>query len=216
MIESAGPSDIMDDAPSEGELMTTDLPTEQRSSSTFTQHALKNSSGLDFWHNFDGRVRTPPPSTTMRSSSSGVSDEMNMDTPASSMISGAPQHHPLTTPYRHRSRSSTPQPHSMAAEITRRIGKRRRDDDLDPAMFKRRAVSPGVSLQNSPILPPSPAQKENGLWSKTNREVPSGHTAGERVSNGSGSSGSSNLGPKRIGFQGMNDTNDGLMNMSIE
>ncbi len=50
------------------------------------------------------------------------------------------------------------------------------------------------------------------------------HVIGERVSSGGSSSstngtgaGPSTPGPsKRVGFQGMSDTNDGLMNMSIE
>lgn len=47
------------------------------------------------------------------------------------------------------------------------------------------------------------------------------HVIGERVSSG-GSSSSTGPGPgtpglsKRVGFHGMSDTNDGLMNMSIE
>lgn len=52
------------------------------------------------------------------------------------------------------------------------------------------------------------------------------HVIGERVSSGGSSSstngtgagaGAGTPGPsKRVGFQGMSDTNDGLMNMSIE
>ena len=85
-----------------------------------------------------------------------------------------------------------------------------RDDDFDPTYFKRRAVSPGLSLQNSPVLPQSP-----GWWG-----TPPQQNKVERVaSNGSGSGGQSQNAagqPKRVGMQGMNDTNDGLMNMSIE
>ena len=189
---------------------------DRRPSHSFTHQALKNSAGLDFWNSFE-RMRTPPPTGIPRGSSSSMSDEMNMDTPASSILSTTPQqHHPISQQHT-RSRSSTPQPPSLAAEFTRKMGKRRRDDDLDPYFFKRRAVSPGVSLQNSPILPPSPAQRDNTWWamqSKCNREVPNGHAVGERTNNGGTTN---NLGPpKRIGFQGMCDTNDGLMNMSIE
>ena len=77
-----------------------------------------------------------------------------------------------------------------------------RDDDFDPNYFKRRAVSPGLSVQNSPVLPQSP-----GWWGTPKRE--------ERISS-NGSAGSGTGTGKRIGMQGMNDTNDGLMNMSIE
>ncbi|MCJ1380056.1 hypothetical protein MMC17_003159 [Xylographa soralifera] len=216
---TAGPTGSLDDI-SDVELSTLEVNQFRRSSSSFTQQAIKNSGGADFWNRFDERTRTPPPPSFMRGSSSSISDEMSMDTPASSTLTLTPQQYSLPSQYPSRSRSSTPQPPLMASEVTRKLGKRRRDDDLDPNVFKRRAVSPGVSLQNSPILPPSPAQRESGWWAmqaKANREVLNGHAAGERVSSSGSNNGASNLGPpKRIGFQGMNDTNDGLMNMSIE
>ena len=203
----------LDNTPSD-EVIAADSQEEKSSSSIFTHQVVKNSAGPDYWNSFDERMRTPPPAGFLRGSSSSTGEEMNVDTPASSVQSMTPQHHYVNTQQINRSRSSTPQPPSMATEFTRKIGKRRRDDDLDPHCFKRRAVSPGVSLQNSPILPSSPAQRESGWWttqSKANRETPCGHVAGERVN----SSGSGN-GLKRVGMQGMNDTNDGLMNMSIE
>ena len=106
-------------------------------------------------------------------------------------------------------------------DAARKGNKRMRDDDFDPSFFKRRAVSPGMSLQNSPILPQSPLQREGGWWgiqAKNARETPGVQVRGERIGSG-GSAGSTNTstGPsKRVGMQGMNDTNDGLMNMSIE
>lgn len=83
--------------------------------------------------------------------------------------------------------------------------KRRRDDDLDPTSFKRRAVSPGMSVHNSPVLQ-SPMQRDTAPW-------------GTRpTSNGEPGNGKSGLGNggRRVGLQGMVDTNDGLMKMSIE
>ncbi|MCJ1282455.1 hypothetical protein MMC26_001778 [Xylographa opegraphella] len=216
---TAGPTGSLDDI-SDVELTTLDVNQFRRSSSSFTQQAIKNSAGADFWNRFDGRTRTPPPASFARGSSSSMSDEMSMDTPASSSLTLTPQQYTVPSQCVSRSRSSTPQPPLMASEVTRKLGKRRRDDDLDPNVFKRRAVSPGVSLQNSPILPPSPAQRESGWWAmqaRANREVLNGHAAGERANSSGGNNGTSNLGPpKRVGFHGMNDTNDGLMNMSIE
>ncbi|MCJ1397493.1 hypothetical protein MMC11_000686 [Xylographa trunciseda] len=224
---TAGPTGSFDDI-SDVELSTLEVSQFRRSSSSFTQQAIKNSAGADFWNRFDERTRTPPPPSFMRGNSSSIGDEMSMETPASSTLTLTPQQYAPSSQHPSRSRSSTPQPPLMASEVTRKLGKRRRDDDLDPNVFKRRAVSPGVSLQNSPILPPSPAQRDSGWWAmqaKANREGLNGHTnghaighaAGERVSSCGSNNGSSNLGPpKRIGFQGMNDTNDGLMNMSIE
>ncbi|KAK3316415.1 hypothetical protein B0H66DRAFT_294129 [Apodospora peruviana] len=135
-----------------------------------------------------------------------------------------------------------------AAEITRRINsKRRRDDDFDPVSFKRRAVSPGMSVHNSPIMQ-SPLQRDMAPWGSRPGSVGGDTVAaaaaaaaansnnamrpgsGAPSENGSLSNGhqqqqqqqqnrviaipSGNL--KRIGFQGMVDTNDGITRLSIE
>lgn len=203
-------------------MMTSETSASRRSSSsTFTNQAIKNSGGPGYWNTFDERMRTPPPLIPFQGSSSGVSDDVSMDTPLSSIQSVTPLPNPLRSHPPTRSRLSTPQPLICLVDTTKKCNKRLRDDDLDPNYLKRRAVSPGISLQNSPILPQSPLQKETGWWGtqpKSARETPSVQVIGERVSSGgSASSGSGSNGPpKRFGFQGMNDTNDGLMNMSIE
>lgn len=106
-----------------------------------------------------------------------------------------------------------------AAEITRRINsKRRRDDDLDPVSIKRRAVSPGMSVHNSPIMQ-SPLQRDMAPWGSR-----PGSVGGDTVNKGgsgapseNGSQGSRAGGSKgRVGYQGMIDTNDGITKLSIE
>lgn len=184
-------------------------------SSSFQQQAMRNSKGKDFWESFtDENGRTPPPPSFLpRGSTSSISEELSLDltsrsTPPSSFIqpsflpTGSSEHQ-LSSP----SRSATPQPSSgpTAAEITRKVNnKRRRDDDFDMASFKRRAVSPGMSVHNSPIMQ-SPMQRDHTPW-------------GSRPpSNGDSTKTAATGGPlKRVGFQGMVDTNDGLMKMSIE
>lgn len=162
-----------------------------------------------------------PPISIPGGSSSGISDDISMDTPLSSLQSSTPHPEPLRSHQFLGSRSSTPQPLTCLIDATRKGNKRMRDDDFDPNYLKRRAVSPGMSLQNSPILPQSPLQRESGWWgvqSKGARETPSVQVRGERIgSGGSVSSTNASVGPsKRVGMQGMNDTHDGLMNMSIE
>ena len=217
---AATQSDGLEDIP-ENAMIEPDLLTRRRSSSTFTHQAIRNSGGLGFWNTFDERVRTPPPQLIPRGSSSGISDDVNMDPSLSSIQSMTPQ------PGRGSEKEtlsaySAPQPLVTNFEVSRKGNKRMRDDDFDPDYFKRRAVSPGMSLQNSPILPQSPLQKETGWWGmqpKNNRETPSVQVVGERVSSGgsvSSGSGTGGSGSKRVGYQGMCDTNDGLMNMSIE
>ncbi|TVY80273.1 hypothetical protein LSUE1_G005897 [Lachnellula suecica] len=174
-------------------------------SSSFKQHAMRNSKGKDFWETFtDEKNRTPPPQFLPRGSSSGMSEDLCLDSPTHPIfgpLSSSDQ--PMSSP----SRSSTPQPGTgpTAAEITQKMNKkRRRDDDFDPSSFKRRAVSPGMSTHNSPVMQ-SPMQRDNAPWGTR----PSSN--GEAGKNGV----PLNL-PKRVGFQGMVDTNDGLMKMSIE
>lgn len=175
------------------------------------------------WSIQDGR-HTPPPPFLGRGSSSAISDDINMDSPVASM---AQYRHRMSTSDVNKddflSRGSTPQPMvpPTAAEGLKK--KRRRDDDFDVNSIKRRAVSPGLSVTNSPVLSQSPQQRE-GMWAptKTSREssivgtgTNNGH--GERSnSGGSTMSVTPSLGPKRVGLQGMTDTNDGLMKMSIE
>jgi hypothetical protein len=172
-------------------------------SSSFKQHAMKNSKGKDFWETFtDEKGRTPPPPQFLpRGSSSGVSDDLILDSPTppipgtSDNLNSSP------------SRSATPQPgaNTNQNEFAQKMNKkRRRDDDFDPTSFKRRAVSPGMSTHNSPIMQ-SPMQRDVTPW------------GARPSSNGEACKTGSNGGPtKRVGLQGMVDTNDGLMKMSIE
>ena len=172
----------------------------------------RTSTSNGFWNH--RAAQTPPPPSFPRGESSTMSEDMNMDSPTRP-----------TTGAEHNgaSRASTPGPMQppTAAEALKKSNKRRRDDDFDEASIKRRAVSPGVSVQNSPVISQSPAQRDNTLWgtAKASRETSiSGQSHGER-SNSAGSMSMSmtpTLGPKRIGLQGMTDTNDGLMKMSIE
>ncbi|KAF2760222.1 hypothetical protein EJ05DRAFT_436600 [Pseudovirgaria hyperparasitica] len=160
---------------------------------------------------------TPPPAYLPRGSSSALSDDVSMDSPAASSASARGYENGT---HSSASRSGTPQAYPpTAAEGLKKSNKRRRDDDLDINSIKRRAVSPGVSVQNSPILSQSPSQRE-GTWNnpRLSREGSvCGHANGERSgSGGSLASMTPVVGPKRIGLQGMTDTNDGLMKMSIE
>ncbi|KAL2130134.1 hypothetical protein VTI74DRAFT_6840 [Chaetomium olivicolor] len=124
-----------------------------------------------------------------------------------------------------------------AAEITRRIqSKRRRDDDLDPVSIKRRAVSPGMSVHNSPVMQ-SPLQRDMAPWGPggvggagqsrpgsvggDSSAGPSGRTGGSGSGAGSenGSAyggGARGKGFGRVGLQGMVETNDGITRLSIE
>jgi hypothetical protein len=101
--------------------------------------------------------------------------------------------------------------------------KRRRDDDFDIATVKRRAVSPGMSTQNSPVLAQSPQYRDsNGVWGQPpekKKDTPS-QSANSDTSQSSHQANSSRTGSasgptKKLGLQGMVDTNDGLMKMSI-
>ncbi|KAL6714450.1 hypothetical protein ACLMJK_007874 [Lecanora helva] len=189
----------------------------RRSSSTFTNQAIKNASGPSFWNNLDDRMRTPPP-LMPKDSSSAISEDMNLGTPLSCAQATTPQQNTPRTTASQEPLNSNAQ--TAAFDIPRKGNKRMRDEDFDPHYLKRRAVSPGLSLQNSPVLPQSPLQRDGGWWGtpKSNRDVTSAQQPVEKVSS-NGSTGSVNGTPgqsKRVGLQGMTDTHDGLMNMSIE
>ncbi|RMD40728.1 hypothetical protein DV735_g4406, partial [Chaetothyriales sp. CBS 134920] len=123
----------------------------------FSLHAERHSAGLGFWNAFDGRYSTPPPGFRPREDSSVISDDANDIAPTSL---ASDQHRGLGTFGRQRSRSTTPVANTgppTAADVARRVNnKRRLDDDFDPAYAKRRAVSPGISVASSPVLPQSP------------------------------------------------------------
>jgi len=179
------------------------------SSDSFSRHVEKNSAGLGFWNALDEQYGTPPPPLLHRESSSAISDDM-MDTPGSSLGTGA-DNPSLKHFNRSRSRSSTPLASHppTAGDVARRVNhKRRRDEDFDTVFHKRRAVSPGMSVQSSPVMPQSPVLTTDKSWVKLPPKT-NGH--GERSN-----SGGSVSGLKKVGLQGMTETNEGLMSMSID
>lgn len=207
--------------------------TDKGLSSSFQQQAIRNSKGKEFWESFpDERHRTPPPSSFLpRGSSSGISEDISMDSPSLSTPSGSLHGAGFVFPIfdqQDAPRASSPsqavvtQPSTLptAADMTRKMNnKRRRDDDLDPTSFKRRAVSPGMSVHNSPVMQ-SPMQRDINPWGTR----PSSNSGSEKANGGAGNTEGGGNGPgpgrhngaKRVGFQGMVDTNDSLMKMSIE
>lgn len=171
---------------------------------SFSRQAERMGAGLGFWNTFDERYRTPPPASRPRENSSAISDDP-MDTPGSSLDNPALRHF-----NRSRSRSSTPLAPvpPTANDVARRVNKRRRDDDFDPYFIKRRAVSPGMSVQSSPVLPQSPSMATDKSWSKL---APKSTIQGDRSNSGSNMNGG-----KKVGLQGMTETNEGIMSMSID
>ena len=204
----------------------------------FATQVSRNSGGMDYWNRFDPSVRTPPPPSFPRQSSSVMSDA-NMDSSDG-------------TPLRAGARSSAsdaseailaPAPVNNDMQL-KKFKRRRENDDFDINTIKRRAVSPGmsVSAQNSPVLTHSPSQKEAGAWGQPperkekgsqqsqpeqgastqappplSSQASSRHgSGGSSISLPSGATLTNSNGVKKLGLQGMVDTNDGLMKMSIE
>ncbi|KAG6002287.1 hypothetical protein E4U21_003278 [Claviceps maximensis] len=216
-------TDSIDDMQEYDMAMMSDLSAGTPSNSR--QHSIKNPKA--FLETFSesssttgGGVRTTPPPLALLplESSSGVSDDAAMDSP----LTGGP--------FRSSASQGTNVQGLTAAEMTWRFNnKRRRDDDFDPCSFKRRAVSPSMSAHNSPI-PQSPMQRDSAPWGSRSGSVGgergggssaqsdtgsvSGGTPGN-ISSSAGAPGRQN-GKGRVGFQGMVDTNDGIMRMSIE
>ncbi|KAF7594421.1 hypothetical protein BBP40_009241 [Aspergillus hancockii] len=182
---------------------------------SFSDEAHRNSAGAEFWNSFDERYRTPPP--PLRQLGTSMEDDISMDmTPSTTMGSTSEFVKPGERPS---SRCSTPLA-SQPTSITEFKRKRRREDDFDPNLFKRRAVSPSMSVQSSPVMPNSPAVRETGtsIWGPPKANI--GSLFPDRPSTENGNRNPStpgHTGPlKRVGLQGMTETNDGFMNMSIE
>jgi hypothetical protein len=209
----------------------------------FARRSSSANGGKDFWNAFGDQHRTPPPPIfyPRGSSSTTMSDDVNMDSPTVSTSSNAVFSSNWAVPTMEQpsaqieqSRASPHQAQTVptttgpiqplsAADGLRKVNKRRRDDDLDMQSIKRRAVSPGVSVGNSPILSQSPSQRSDNLWGQSNKAPPARegsvtHGHGERAgSNGSISLAQTPLlGPKRVGLQGMNDMQGMTEKMSIE
>ncbi|KNG90560.1 hypothetical protein ANOM_001544 [Aspergillus nomiae NRRL 13137] len=207
------PTDLhrnLDDVPAKTGTSVPDEP-------SFSEEAHRNSAGAEFWNSFDERYRTPPPPPLRQMGTSVSEDDLSMDiTPSTTVGSTSEFAKPSERPS---SRCSTPiatQPISIL-EFKR---KRRREDDFDPNLFKRRAVSPSMSVQSSPVMPNSPAVRDTGssIWGPPKANI--GSLFPDQPSTESGTRNPST--PKhtghlkRVGLQGMTETNDGLMNMSIE
>jgi hypothetical protein len=186
----------------------------------------RSSNQKEFFPNMYSGRSTPPPLVRPRSSSN-MSEDVGMDSPYVSRRSTPPSSFSTTSasintpkPTVETASDNWPAPARMPtqAEITQKVNnKRRRDDDFDIASIKRRAVSPGLSVQSSPVPGQSP-MNTGGWWDKPrlnkDNTLPSANVE-ERVN--SVPHGTPVLGPKRMGpLQGMTDTSDGLMKMSIE
>lgn len=182
----------------------------------FNRHASRNSGGLEYWNRFDPSMRTPPPPNFPRHSSSSISGDVNMDSPVDmfSRLRAA------STASDTDSVTTYAPPPTVSGDLQKKF-KRRREDDFDIASIKRRAVSPGMSAQNSPVLTQSPSGREGSIWGqppqKTARENSVSEEKPVRSSSGGSAASAVNVGGgKKLGLQGMVDTNDGLMKMSIE
>lgn len=259
-------SEALDTIESGLDMIDSRPPTRQPS---FSIHAERNSAGLGFWNTFDhmppqpqiDRYRTPPPTHSNRDSISAMSDELTESITNTSHHSQQqqtqpqqPYDHPSSSLLQHlhrsRSRSTTPlasasnnnssQPPSANEAAKRVNNKRRRDDDFDPASFKRRAVSPGMSAQSSPVVPQSPTllslsgdkswgrppagPNGSGAASATTPGKPDkverSNSGGSTVSRDGQGQGQTNnntgTAPKRVGLQGMTEANEGFMSMSID
>lgn len=177
---------------------------------SFNLHAHRNSGGVDYWHKLESELHTPPPPAFPARGSSSLSGDIAMDSPAgentvlrsASVIS-------LNDPSVASSAETDLQPfnYSQNTDALRRpFGKRRRDDDFDMQSFKRRAVSPSMSVHGGSPVVASPAASA----AARNQSLPRDGAPLEKSISGGGN------GPRRVGLQGMVDTNEGIMRMSIE
>lgn len=196
----------------------------------FSTQAAQNANTA-YWDRLDKSFRTPPPPSFPRNGSSTA--DMALDSPCGESFGN--------NTFGSQSDAASTIDGPLPPMLTKTIGKRARDEDLDVMSFKRRAVSPSLSVSNSPIVSQSPRELLASMsqardrperadgWGgppKTGRESSgTAGSSGEQMnglrphrsnSGGSVSSLAGSLPPKRVGLQSMTDTNDGLMKMSIE
>lgn len=218
---------------SDADALSGSLPTDLPNPMAFNER--RGSTNRELWPHLYSRMETPPPPSSARPrSSSGASEDMRLDSPAISVSKGLLSAMDSTADHKSGSETETRPFHApnmpSAADITRKITKRRRDEDFDPISMKRRAVSPGMSVASSPIRGQSPVSTAGGwMWGqpKSLRQDSGGSTAEGR----SGSTSSVGLttpaqgpmtpssGTRRIGTAaqtGMFDTNDGLTRMTLD
>jgi hypothetical protein len=205
---SLQPSTSLDSQPTDETAAKAGMDTPSKAN--FNKQASRNSGGVEFWNSFDGRYRTPPPAR-QGGPSSVADDDISMDMTPSTTVGSV-----TADSFKPRSRSSTPHAPGMPSigEICR---KRRRDDDFDPNLFKRRAVSPSVSAQSSPVMTHSHNINDMGpnIWGPPPKPG-LGAPFSERSSTDSGHRTTPHGGTKRVGLQGMTEASDGFMNMSID
>ena len=130
----------------------------------FAANTNRYSGSLHYWNRRDSSFRTPPPPNFARHSSSAMSD-INMD--SSSETTPNWRSRPRTLSMASDAPSETATQSTIQAngnlindDVHLNRFKRRREDDFDISTIKRRAVSPGMSANNSPVLTQSPSQKE--------------------------------------------------------
>ena len=178
-------------------------------------------------HLYTAQTETPPPPLFHRPRSAwGQGEDVHMDSsltttpgsnaPTTTSATSDPKQEVETEP----SAAFQPPTLPLAIDVSRKLKKRRREEDFDPASIKRRAVSPGMSVQSSPVLGQSPSSSTGGWWgqAKAHRENSVGTSTSEERSGSLSTTGlaTPSLGPKRVGMQGYADTNDGLMKMTLE
>jgi len=213
-----GTENILEDIPEDSAADLDGNGHNKPGSISFSRQASRNSGGLNFWDRMDKDFRTPPPTFPPRGSSS-LSGDLNMDSPDGPARAGSIS---LSLETYNLDESGAPQ--SSAAVPARKFGKRSRDDDFDVMSIKRRAVSPSLSITNSPTVAQSPGHRESISWGQPPKTARESSIVGnsEPIRSNSGGSVSSMTSsapaaiPKRVGLQGMTDTHDGLMKMSIE
>ena len=218
-----GLDDILDDVPEETEETISD---DKGYNMSFSTQAVQNAStNASFWNRVDKSFRPPPPPSFPRQASLA---DLAMESPLSGSFNQALGGH-----------EAIPSSEGPAQPVlTKAIGKRAREEDFDPMSIKRRAVSPSLSVSNSPQVGQSPREtpsvssqprpERTDSWGgppKTTRENsgdqghvlrPHRSNSGGSVSSMAGGPSMMGPGPKRVGLQSMTDTNDGLMKMSIE
>ncbi|TKX24724.1 hypothetical protein C1H76_2899 [Elsinoe australis] len=158
-----GPENVLEDIPeSEG---LDESGNGKGMGGAFGSQAQANATG--YWRRLDKSFRTPPPPSFPRQGSS-IAD-VNMDSPMPGLERGASQDS-VSGNGTGAGAGWVDGMEGLKQPLLTKTGKRARDEDVDVWSIKRRAVSPSLSVGNSPVVSQSPRERENRGLRERERE----------------------------------------------
>ncbi|PNS15323.1 hypothetical protein CAC42_5494 [Sphaceloma murrayae] len=149
-----GPENVLEDIP-ESESLDAQPVDETEGKGPVAAFGDRARANAGYWRRLDRGFRTPPPPSFRQGSSMDVS----MDSPLPSLDQGQSQEGQVWDGME-----------GLRQPLLTKAGKRARDEDDELVSIKRRAVSPSLSVGNSPVVSQSPRERERKREKDRERE----------------------------------------------